>query len=40
MVDGITDSMDVFEQTQVDSDGQRSLTCFSSWGRKVWDMTQ
>ena len=37
MVDGITDSMDVFEQTQ--GDGQRSLTCFSSWGRKVWDKT-
>ena len=39
MVDGITDSMDVFEQTQGDSDGQRSLACYSSWGHKVWDMT-
>ena len=40
MVDGITDSMDVFEQNQGDSDGQRSLACYSSWGRKVWDTTQ
>ena len=25
-----------FEQTQEDSDGQRSLECCSSWGRKEW----
>ena len=28
-----------FEKTQVDSDGQRSLTCFSSWNHKQLDMT-
>ena len=27
-----------FEKTQVDSDGQRSLTCFSSWSHKQLDM--
>ena len=42
-LDGITDSMDVtltqwtwvFEQTQEDGDGQRSLVCCSPWGCKV-----
>ena len=29
-----------FEQTQGDSDGQRSLPCCSSRGHKEWDMTQ
>ena len=28
-----------FEETQGDSDGQRSLACCSSWGRKESDMT-
>ena len=29
----------VFEQTQRVSDGQRSLVCCSSWGRKESDKT-
>ena len=28
-----------FEQTQGDSDGQRSLACCSPWGHKELDMT-
>ena len=28
-----------FEQTQEDSEGQGSLTCYSSWGHKELDMT-
>ena len=28
-----------FEQTPGDSEGQGSLTCYSSWGRKTSDMT-
>ena len=38
-LDGITDSTDEFEQTQGDSEGQRSLACCSSWGCQEWDMT-
>ena len=34
IVDGITDSMDMFEQTPGDSEGQRSLACCSPWGHK------
>ena len=34
-LDGITDSMDMSEQTQGVDDGQRSLTCYSSWGHRV-----
>ena len=34
-LDGITDLMDKSEQTQQVSDGQRSLVCCSSWGRRV-----
>ena len=35
-LDGITDSMDIeFEQTQEDSEGQKSLVCCSSWGHKA-----
>ena len=36
---GIMDSMDKFEQTLEDSEGQESLVCCSPWGRKVLDMT-
>ena len=36
---GIMDSMDKFEQTPEDSEGQESLVCCSPWGRKVLDMT-
>ena len=28
-----------FEQTQKDSEGQGSLTCFSPWGRKESETT-
>ena len=33
-VDGITDSMDEFEQTLRGSEGQGGLVCCSPWGRK------
>ena len=36
-LDGITDSMDVFEWTLGDGDG---LACCDSWGRKELDMTE
>ena len=36
---GITDSMDMSEQTLGVGDGQGSLVCCSPWGRKEWDMT-
>ena len=39
-LDGITDSMDEFEQTLGDSDGQGSLVCCGSWGCKESDMTE
>ena len=38
-LDGITDSMDMSEQTQGDSERQRSLECYSAWGCKESDMT-
>ena len=31
-LDGITDSMDMFEQTPGDSEGQGSLMCYNAWG--------
>ena len=34
-MDGITDSMDKFEQTLGDGEGQGSLVCCSPWGRRV-----
>ena len=37
-LDSITDSM--FEQTLGDSEGQGSLACCSSWGRKESDTTE
>ena len=39
-LDGITDSMDEFEQTPGDGDGQGSLACCSPWGHKESDMTE
>ena len=33
-LDGIMDSMDVFEQTQGDSEEQGSLAFYRSWGGK------
>ena len=36
-LDDITDSIDTGLSTQVDSDGQRSLACCSSWGHKELD---
>ena len=36
---GITDSMDEFEQTLGDSEGQRGLACCSPWGHKESDTT-
>ena len=38
-LDGITDSMDEFEQTLGDGERQGSLACYSSWGCKESDMT-
>ena len=39
-LDGITDSMDEFEQALGVVDGQRSLACCSSWGREESDTTE
>ena len=36
-LDGITNLMNEFEQCPEDSEGQESLACCSSWGRKEWD---
>ena len=33
-LDGITDSVVMFEQTPRDSEGQGSMVCCSPWGRK------
>ena len=38
-LDSITDSMDEFEQTLGDSEGQGRLKCCSSWHHKESDMT-
>ena len=35
-LDGITNLMNEFEQCPEDSEGQESLACCSSWGRKEW----
>ena len=40
MVDGITDSMDMFEQAPGIGDGQGGLGCCSPWGSKELDMTE
>ena len=34
-LDGITDSVDKFEQTAGDSEGQVSLECCTPWGHRV-----
>ena len=39
-LNGIIDSMDVFEQTPGDSEGQGILACCSPWGCKESDMTE
>ena len=39
-LDGITDSVEEFEQTPGDSEGQGSLACCSPWVRKKLDMTE
>ena len=38
--DGITDLMDMFEETPGVGDGQGSLACCSPWGRKESDKTE
>ena len=39
-LDGITDSMDEFEETLGVGDGQGGLACCSVWGRKELDMME
>ena len=39
-LDGVTNSMDMFEQTVGVGDGQGSLACYSPWGCKESDMTE
>ena len=39
-LDGITNSMDIFEQAPGAGDGQGSLACCSLWGHKELDMTE
>ena len=39
-LDGITDSMDEFEQAPGVGDGQGGLECCSPWGSKESDMTE
>ena len=39
-LDGITDSMDEFEQTPGDGDGQGSLAYCNPWDHKDLDMTE
>ena len=39
-LDGITNSMNEFEQALEVGDGQGSLMCYSQWGRKESDMTE
>ena len=34
-LDGITDSMDMSEQTVRDSEGQGSLMCYSPWSHRI-----
>ena len=38
LLDGITNSMEEFEQTPRDREGQGSLVCCSPWGPKVLDV--
>ena len=39
-LDGITDSMDMFEQAPGDGEGQGNLACCSPWGHKELDRTE
>ena len=39
-LDGITDSMDEFEQALGDGEGQGSLVSYGPWCRKESDMTE
>ena len=39
-LDGIINSMDMSEQTPLDSEGQGSLGCCSPWGIKKSDMPE
>ena len=39
-LDGVTNSMDVFERTPGVGDGQGGLVCCDSWGRKESDTTE
>ena len=39
-LDGITNSVDEFEQAPGDGEGQGSLECCSPWGHKVSDTTE
>ena len=39
-LDGITDSIDMSEQTPADGEGQGSLACCSVWGCKELDITE
>ena len=39
-LDGITDSVDIFEQALGDGDEQGSLVCCSAWGHKESDLTE
>ena len=40
LLDGITDSMDEFEQAPGVGDGQGSLACYSPWGCNKLDTTE
>ena len=39
-LDGIINSLDEFEQSTDNGEGQGSLACCSPWGRKESDMTE
>ena len=39
-LNGITDSLDEFEQTPGDGEGQGSLACCSPWGHNELDITE
>ena len=39
-LDGVTNSVDEFEQAPGDGEGQGSLACCSPWGCKESDMTR
>ena len=39
-LDGISNSMDKYEQAPGDGEGQRNLACCSPWGHKESDMTE